>query len=415
MLKRIRYQIGLGLLIGVALPVTLITAIFNLPFYVSTQMVAIIGSAIAIVLGYIGYRRMILFPGISSGGYAITSLTITFGSLVLIMFLLRLDYSRLQLFSCYILSIATLLFIHLRIERSREMVFAYVPGGLAEGLPRIPYVRWRRIQAPNTVLSGVDAIVVDLHVDHDDRWESAIANWVLSGIPVYDARSAKEQLTGKVEINHLYENTLGSLNPNNNLLKAKSVFDFFAAIILIVTCLPLLIFFAIAIRFDSPGPVIFRQQRMGFRAKAFTVYKFRTMYVETETGDPEVARHSAMTQTGDARITKFGRRLRRSRLDELPQLFNILKGDMSLIGPRPEAVALSEWYEKNIPFYHYRHIIKPGLTGWAQVNQGHVTDVTDVREKLNLDFYYVKNYSVWLDFLITLRTVAIMVTGTGAR
>mgnify|MGYP001761100423 FL=1 len=88
---------------------------------------------------------------------------------------------------------------------------------------------------------------------------------------------------------------------------------------------------------------------------------------------------------------------------------------MSLIGPRPEAVALSEWYETQIPFYHYRHIIKPGLTGWAQVNQGHVTDVNDVREKLNLDFYYVKNYSIWLDILIALRTIAIVFTGTGAR
>ena len=122
-----------------------------------------------------------------------------------------------------------------------------------------------------------------------------------------------------------------------------------------------------------------------------------------------------MTKDGDARITRFGRILRRTRLDELPQLFNILRGDMSLIGPRPEAVALSEWYETQIPFYHYRHIIKPGLTGWAQVNQGHVTDVNDVREKLNLDFYYVKNYSIWLDILIALRTIAIVFTGTGAR
>ena len=172
---------------------------------------------------------------------------------------------------------------------------------------------------------------------------------------------------------------------------------------------------AIAIKIDSSGPAIFRQERMGFRAQVFTVYKFRTMRVATESEDAESLRQSAMTQDDDVRITKFGRILRRTRLDELPQLFNILKGDMSLIGPRPEALSLSQWYEKQIPFYHYRHIIKPGLTGWAQVSQGHVTDVTDVREKLNLDFYYVKNYSVWLDILIILRTAAIMVTGTGAR
>ena len=328
---------------------------------------------------------------------------------------MRLDYSRLQLLNCYILSTGTLLFIHLKVERHRKLVFAYVAGGLTGELPKIPHVDWRRIDAPDAILDGIDAVVVDLHSDHDDRWESAIAKWVLTGIPVYDARSAREQLTGRVEINHLYENTLGSLNPNNVLLKIKSVLDFFISLCLIIMFLPLMIVVAIAIKIDSPGPAIFRQKRMGFRAQIFTVYKFRTMRVATESQDTEALRKSAMTQDDDVRITKFGRILRRTRLDELPQLFNILKGDMSLIGPRPEALSLSQWYEKQIPFYHYRHIIKPGLTGWAQVSQGHVTDVTDVREKLNLDFYYVKNYSVWLDMLIMLRTAAIMVTGTGAR
>jgi len=415
MLKRIRYQIILGLLIGVVCPVLLRQIVFGVPFYVSTQIFTIMGGAIALVMGYIGYRRMLLFPGISSGGYVITSLTITFSILVILMFIMRLDYSRLQLLNCYILSTGTLLFIHLKVERHRKLVFAYVAGGLTGELPKIPHVDWRRIDAPDAILDAIDAVVVDLHSDHDDRWESAIAKWVLTGIPVYDARSAREQLTGRVEINHLYENTLGSLNPNNVLLKIKSVLDFFISLCLIIMFLPLMIVVAIAIKIDSPGPAIFRQKRMGFRAQIFTVYKFRTMRVATESQDTEALRKSAMTQDDDVRITKFGRILRRTRLDELPQLFNILKGDMSLIGPRPEALSLSQWYEKQIPFYHYRHIIKPGLTGWAQVSQGHVTDVTDVREKLNLDFYYVKNYSVWLDMLIMLRTAAIMVTGTGAR
>ncbi|WBH15092.1 sugar transferase [Sphingomonas radiodurans] len=403
------------MLIGVVIPVVIRQSIFGLPFYVTTQFATILGSAIAIILGYIGYRRMLLFPGISSGGYVITYLTITFSALVLIMFVLRLDYSRLQVASCYTLSVATLLFIHLKFERSREFLFSYVPGGLVEDLPRLPHVRWHRIETPEMVLKGEDAVVVDLHADHDPRWESAIAKWVLAGIPLYDARLAKEQLTGRVEINHLYENTLGSLNPNNVLLKMKSVVDFFMAALLIIIFMPFMAVIAAMIKIDSKGPAIFKQKRMGFRASPFTVYKFRTMFVASETHDVETLRQSAMTKDGDVRITKFGRLLRRTRLDELPQLFNILKGDMSLIGPRPEAVALSEWYESQIPFYHYRHIIKPGLTGWAQVNQGHVTDVTDVREKLNLDFYYVKNYSIWLDMLIALRTIAIVFTGIGAR
>lgn len=415
MLKRIRYQISAGLLIGVVIPVIIRQAIFGLPFYVETQFITIVGSAVAITLGYLGYRRMLLFPGISSGGYVITSLTITFLSFVLIMFVLRLDYSRLQMASCYILSVATLLFIHLNFERSREFLFSYVPGGLTEDLPHVPHVRWQRIKTPEMELKGEDAIVVDLHVDHDPQWESAITKWVLAGIPLYDARAAKEQITGRVEINHLYENTLGSLNPNNVLLKLKSVMDFFLSAVLIIILLPIMAIIAVIIKVDSSGPAIFKQKRMGFRATPFTVYKFRTMFVASEARDMESMRQNAMTKDGDARITRLGRILRRTRLDELPQLFNILKGDMSLIGPRPEAVTLSQWYETQIPFYHYRHIIKPGLTGWAQVNQGHVTDVTDVREKLNLDFYYVKNYSAWLDILIALRTVAIVFTGTGAR
>jgi lipopolysaccharide/colanic/teichoic acid biosynthesis glycosyltransferase len=170
------------------------------------------------------------------------------------------------------------------------------------------------------------------------------------------------------------------------------------------------------VRLDSPGPALFRQQRTGYRGRPFTVYKIRTMKTAVaRTASDQQLRQAAMTLVDDPRITRLGSFLRRTRLDELPQLINIAKGEMSLIGPRPEAVALSQWYEKQIPFYHYRHLIKPGVTGWAQINQGHVTDVADVQEKLHLDFYYVKNFSFWLDVLIAVRTVKTMISGHGAR
>jgi lipopolysaccharide/colanic/teichoic acid biosynthesis glycosyltransferase len=122
-----------------------------------------------------------------------------------------------------------------------------------------------------------------------------------------------------------------------------------------------------------------------------------------------------MTLPGDSRITKLGRFLRKSRIDELPQILNILRGEMTWIGPRPEAVALTRWYEAKLPFYHYRHIVRPGISGWAQVNQGHVAEVDAVRSKLQYDFYYIKNFSLWLDILITMRTIITMMTGYGAR
>ena len=127
------------------------------------------------------------------------------------------------------------------------------------------------------------------------------------------------------------------------------------------------------------------------------------------------SRDSAITQSADPRITRVGAFLRRTRLDELPQIFNILRGDMSWIGPRPEVVSLSHWYESELPFYRYRHIVRPGITGWAQVNQGHVSRVDDVRGKLHYDFYYIKNFSVWLDILIVMRTVVTVFNGFGAR
>lgn len=413
---RMRYQLMVLLLVSVVVPFVVRQYAFNVASYATTQIATILGGAIAASLGYFAYRRLLVFPGIAGGGYVITSMTATFGTLAAIFLILRIDYTRWQLISCYVLSISALLLIHLKVERHRNFVFGYVAGGRTDALPLVTNVHWLPITRPDApVLGRVDSVVVDLHHVHEAEWESAVTRWVLDGVPVYDTRIALEQLTGQVEIKHISENTLGSLNPNAVLLKLKSIADFCVSILLIVVLAPLLLLIGIMIRLDSPGPAIFRQQRMGFRARPFTVFKFRTMSVSAPNLSPGDAREQAMTRNDDARITRFGRILRRSRLDELPQLFNVIRGEMSLIGPRPEAMSLSKWYETEIPFYHYRHIIKPGLSGWAQVNQGHVTDVEQIREKLNLDFYYVKNYSAWLDVLIVLRTIAIMVTGHGAR
>jgi lipopolysaccharide/colanic/teichoic acid biosynthesis glycosyltransferase len=127
------------------------------------------------------------------------------------------------------------------------------------------------------------------------------------------------------------------------------------------------------------------------------------------------ARSDAITRDGDDRVTRLGRFLRRYRIDELPQAINIIRGEMSWIGPRPEAVALSRWYELELPFYRYRHIVRPGITGWAQVNQGHVAEVEDVLWKLHYDFYYIKNFGFWLDILIIARTIRTVLSGFGAR
>ncbi|MEP5937636.1 MAG: sugar transferase [Erythrobacter sp.] len=259
------------------------------------------------------------------------------------------------------------------------------------------------------------SIVADLHHDHSPEWERLLAAAALKGIPVYHYRLIEEALTGEVRINHLRENDLGSLIPNTAYRTAKRVFD----VAMVVVFSPFLliggILIAAIIKLDSKGNVFFFQERIGYRGEEFRMVKFRTMRDRDVADTTDARRDDAITQDGDQRITRIGGFLRKTRMDELPQAWNVLIGDMSWIGPRPEALELSKWYAGEIPFYAYRHIVRPGITGWAQVNQGHVADLDSIQQKLRFDFFYVKNLSLWLDILIGLKTVRVIIGGMGAK
>nr|WP_257214893.1 sugar transferase [Sphingomonas sp. R-74633] len=230
-------------------------------------------------------------------------------------------------------------------------------------------------------------------------------------MPVLHVKQLQESLTGQVEIEHLSENSFGSLIPFVGYLRLRRVIDFLSAVVVGLLLMPFFVIVAILIKLDSPGPVLFRQVRVGYRGERFRVAKFRTMV----TRPVEDARGDAMTKDNDPRITRLGRFMRRTRIDELPQILNILRGEMSWIGPRPEAQQLSTWYESELPFYRYRHIVPPGITGWAQVNQGHVVELNQVMNKLHYDFYYIKNFSPWLDAWIVAKTLHTVVSGFGSR
>jgi len=414
-LLRLRYMILAGFMIAIVLPMLVRQLTTGIPITQATQYNTALGGTLALLLGVLGYRRLHIFPGIVAGSYIFMTLTVTFAVLAVSFFMMRIDYSRVQFLSSYLLSLALYLLIHQKITLRRRLRVGVVPSEATSRLPAFDKVDWILLHPEDAAEDiAVDAIVVDLRANHDDHWDTQITRYVLRAIPVYHFKQVIEQLSGRVEIEHLSENTLGALNPNDVYLKLKGTADMLAATILFIILAPVMLATALMVKLDSPGPAIFRQQRMGYRGKPFTIYKMRTMRVDTAVSDGQMLQ-SAMTQVGDPRITRLGQFLRRSRLDELPQLINIIRGEMSLIGPRPEALPLSKWYEEEIPFYHYRHLIKPGVTGWAQINQGHVTDVADVREKLHLDFYYVKNLSFWLDVLISVRTLRTMVSGHGAR
>jgi sugar transferase (PEP-CTERM system associated) len=235
----------------------------------------------------------------------------------------------------------------------------------------------------------------------------------LSGVEVVDAPSFYEELTGKLLIEDIKPSWFvlsDGFRKTNFRSVSKRIFDsLFAAVCLIITVLFMPII-ALLIKLDSRGPVFFKQIRTGEGGKEFLIYKFRTMRqdAESETG-------AVWAQENDTRVTRIGRMLRKSRLDELPQLFNVLKGDMSFIGPRPERPEMIKELEEMIPYYSERHSVKPGITGWAQVKYSYGASVEDAMEKLKYDLFYVKHNSLFLDLLIMLETVKVVLFGRGGR
>lgn len=415
-LESTRVQALVGLLVAIVLPA--IVTVPRLEFSAITMPTlasSMIAATTAYLLGLILLRRVTAFPGTRSFGFIIPSFATSFALAVALILSLRLDYSRLYMAGAFVMSLAVSFAISLFLERLVKARFYVVPYGDTGFIHDLDNVEWIVMSDPVVPADAHAAIVADLRYDLDDDWERMLAKAALMGHAVYHTKQVRESLTGRVSMDHLSENSFGSLLPNLAYVKNKRIFDVIGALAGLILASPVILLVAIAIRLDSPGPALFRQERMGFRGRTFTMVKFRSMYCSDGPSNDAEARLHAVTQSGDTRITRVGRFLRRTRLDELPQLYNVLLGQMSIIGPRPEAIALSRWYEAELPFYSYRHIVRPGITGWAQVNQGHVAELSDVGQKLTYDFYYIKMFSAWLDVLILLRTVAVAVGGFGAK
>ncbi len=232
------------------------------------------------------------------------------------------------------------------------------------------------------------------------------------GVYIQDGPEYYESITGKIPLDSLRLSWL-LFSPGFHVRTAlrlyKRVFSLLLGSMAIVVTSPIMLLALIAIRLDSPGPAIFRQKRVGENGKLFTVYKFRSMY---EGSDKKQLRPA---EDDDARITRVGRWLRRTRIDELPQLFNIVKGDMAFVGPRPFVPEQETEFAAKIPFYKERWLVKPGATGWAQINRGYNVTVEDNREKLAYDLFYIKNVSLGLDLFIMFSTVKILLLGRGGR
>lgn len=410
MWNRMRVQMGGGLLFAVLLPISVLTMLDPHGAHTSAAQFTAAGGALAALMTVYLFRNISLYPGIKSSSFVLPSVLAAYGFTFLLFMMLRLDYSRAVILSSGAAMVMWLSFAQSMSDRGPSLRVGVVPVGRIAGLAKVPSLEISWLSDPR--LSGeYDLLVADFRADLSDEWEAFLADCALQGLPVLHVKQLMETLTGRVEIEHLSENSFGSLIPYMGYLQLRRGFDIVSALVAGIVLLPVFVIVAIAIKLDSPGPVLFRQTRIGYRGEPFKVTKFRTMVVHGHVD----AVGDAMTKANDRRITSVGRILRRTRLDELAQILNILRGEMSWIGPRPEAEPLSRWYESELPFYRYRHIVPPGITGWAQVNQGHVFELDQVMSKLQFDFYYIKNFSPWLDILILVKTVHTVITGFGSK
>ena len=408
---RIRVQLPLGLLLACFLPY-FVRIGFGGDATSNAITLTLLVSIVGLILGYYFVRSVSVFPAIEVTFYVIPSFVASYLLCTSFLIISRLDYSRSILFASFVIAVIVYTALFGWLQRLGSKRIGVVPFGRTDQLFAIPGVEWVNLENPQDVYESFDVLVADFHVDIPNAWERVLADRSLQGGIVFHAKQLSESLTGRVQLEHLSENNFGSLVPLQPYVKLKLLLDFVVALAVLPFALLVLILVAVAVKLDSRGPVVFRQARMGYRGRTFTVYKIRSMI---DTGNEPGGREQSMTLQGDARITRVGRFIRRTRLDELPQIFNILRGEMSWIGPRPEALSLSEWYDAELPFYRYRHIVRPGLTGWAQVNQGHVAEIAEVQEKLQNDFFYIKFFSPWLDMLIVLKTIKAVLTGFGAR
>lgn len=272
------------------------------------------------------------------------------------------------------------------------------------------YNEMEKIIAKNNV--DILVIVKDIKSSDFKKYLKRIFDLKINGLKIMTYEEFNEDIQKKIDINQINEEWLLESNGfdilNNEMQKnIKRGMDLILALILMVILSPLALITAIIIKFESKGPVIFKQTRIGENMKPFRVYKFRSMRLH----DPD--KYSKYTLNNDTRVTKFGKFMRKTRIDELPQLWNILKGTMSFIGPRPEWDILAKDYAKQINYYNLRHLIKPGITGWAQVMFPYGESLDDAKKKLEYDLYYLKHQDLVLDVLIAAKTVKAVLFGKG--
>lgn len=273
--------------------------------------------------------------------------------------------------------------------------------------PRLRYVPVS-VEQPE-VLAQLDGLLLTPGVALTPAQQHLVQHAQTLRLPLWSTPVLEEKLTGKVTLNLIRRDWLDESSFQSEYLLVKRALDLALLLLGLPVLLPLMAVVALVVLLNSGRPILFWQERIGQHGQPFRLVKFRTMTRDSEKTGP------AFAQQGDLRVTPVGQFLRKFRLDELPQFWNVLRGEMSIIGPRPEQWAFAADFEESIPLYPLRHWVKPGITGWAQVNQGYAANLVETTEKVEYDLYYVKHVSFGLDALIVWKTVLTILTGFGAR
>lgn len=253
----------------------------------------------------------------------------------------------------------------------------------------------------------IHIIVIPQHMQHDSTTLRLLYHNFMSGVEVISIADFYEQLFDKVSLAELEDAWLITHLPRvaRTYQLFKYIFEVFLALLILIIASPLMLIAIVAIKLSSAGPILYRQRRVGRNEEIFNVYKFRSMYADTTKNPDALSNSPTWSSSKDERVTPVGKVLRATHLDELPQLFNVLSGHMSFIGPRPERPEFTKELEKKIPYYELRFLLKPGITGWAQINYPYGSSVEDAYQKLQYEIYYLKNRSLTLDVQIFIKTI----------
>lgn len=369
----------------------------------------IIGSLISYAISSLMMHKLGRFPGSRPLTYLLPTVAISILALIAGINLFRFEYSRLALTAAFFVVLVITYIEFKYLQKKQNGQYAIVPFGFYKPLVDFSQEKFTILNTPEFDAKKYVGIILDNRVELPHDWQQFIAEALSNDVHIFKAVTAYESVTGKSPLNQYGETTYGELQVAPIYLPLKRILETTLIILSTPITLPIVTITAIAIKLESTGPAFFTQKRVGKGGKEFKMYKLRSMCLDSEVDGAKFAGED------DPRITRIGKVIRKLRIDEIPQFLNILKGDMALIGPRPEQAGFVKEFEKSIPLYSYRHVVRPGITGWAQVTHGYAADEDATREKLAHDFYYVKNLSLWLDLDIVFKTIKTMLTGFGAR